>query len=228
MTIEPVLVGRYPTPEGRFEGQELLPTSQRELRALAWFWQDILETFGLKAGDGVLLTASLDKAAQLYPFELAAADLNLVVYSAEPTFFDAGRVESIIRRLAPRVLVGATAEMLEGLRANGHQAARLLNGMTVFAWPSAYEEVDAIIGVTARRLAEVGPVVAVECAKGAGLHYDGREWNLRDEGEALAVSSRLPRALDFDCVATGVAGQLDRTPCACGLTQPRVQFAAAR
>lgn len=220
--IEPVLVGRYPVPDG----QAFLPLGARELRGIGWFWQDILETARFPAGANILLAATMDQAAQLYPLELAAADLNLVICSAEPSFFDAGRVESILRRFAPVAIVGVGAAMLEGLRAGGHDPATLFGGMTAWVWPDAYDAVAAMSGVTALRLAEVGPVIAVECARGKGAHFDGREWAIEATDSGLSVSSRLPRALAFDRMPIeSPAGRVDASPCACGLSSPRILFA---
>lgn len=220
----PAMVGRYPMPGGRFGGDELLPVSQRELGASAWFWQDILETFGFSSGAKILLTSTMDQAVQLYPTEQAAADLNFVICSAEPTFFDAGRVESILRRFSPVALIGATAATLEGLRAASHDPAALLAGMSVWAWPNAVGAVAALADTKLYRIAEVGPALAIECVKGAGLHYDSREWDIVSVDGLLRVSSRMLRAMDFSNSPTGVAGDVDHSPCTCGLTHPRLKL----
>ena len=222
---ETVLVGRYDLPGGRFDGGELMPVSARELLATQVFLEDTLGTFHFPGGARILLASTMDQAAVYYPFEQAAMTLGLVVCSAEPTVFDAGRVESIIRRLDPVAVFGVTTAMLEGLDALGYSPEKLFFGRVVFGYPAVWDRLDAADGVTLRRWREIGPALTLECTAGDGFHYDAREWSLEkgESGGEIRLTSRLPRALPFRGAPTGLTGAREDAACSCGLLQPRVR-----
>lgn len=217
---EPVLVGRYLVPG---HDNELLPVSQRELVATAHFIQDVLESFAFPMGTPILVASTMDQAAHFYPLEQAAMVMNLVVCNAEPTFFDANRVESIIRRLDPRAIIGVSVPMLEGLMASGHAPDILFAGRVIFADPAAHAQLAGKAGFILRLWMEVGPALAIECNHGRGAHIDDREWLLEVVEGRAHLTSRLPRACDFHgWPGPGMSG-LDAAACPCGLAHRRVK-----
>src|SRR5262249_34714852 len=152
-------------------------------------------TFHFKEGAPLLVASTLDQAAVYYPFEHAAAVMNLVVCSAEPTFFDATRVESIIRRFNPVAVFGVRKAMLDGLEALGHSIEELFFERVAFAYPDGCDRLSRSGTAVLRRWVEIGPALAIECARGGGLHYDHREWKIDDSDGELRLTSKMPRAL---------------------------------
>jgi hypothetical protein len=169
-----------------------------------------------------LVTSLASEGAQFLPLERAAMDYGLVVCSADGSFNDAGRVESILRRFDIAAVVGVSLPVLEGLKHFGHEPAKIFTGPVVWARPDAYVLLKQTPEVHARLWMEIGPAVAVECSVGDGAHLDRLEWDVELEAGTLVLSSRLRRALEFRRLHTGIHAEVRRDACMCGSNDPRI------
>lgn len=212
-----VLVGCY-TSSGT---HQLLPVSGAELMRAQAFVLRLLSTFHFRTGEKVLVTSELKDVVQSLPFERAVMAYGMVVCSADSTFFDAARVESILRRFQPVAVMGLSGATLEGLQAAGHAPVELLQGPVIWARPCAYEKLEGS-GLNIRAWREIGPAVGMECEHANGLHFDRFEWEVETKDDELMVTSRLQRAQPFMRHATGVHGRIDFDACPCGNSDPRV------
>jgi hypothetical protein len=181
-----------------------------------------LSSFHFRTSHGVLITSLVDEGAQFIPLERASMDYGLVVCPADSSFFDAGRVESIIRRFDIAAVAGVTLPVLEGLKHFGHDPTKVFAGLVVWARPDAYPVLKAMPDVQARRWFEVGPAVAMECSAAQGAHVDRLEWDVELEAGNVVLTSRLERALDFHRFDTGIRAELRHEACRCGSNDPRV------
>ena len=218
-TLKPMTYGRYIAANGT---RVILPYSQTELERARQSAIRLLNNFHFPAGGNILLTALIDQTAQLLPVERAIMSTGRVVVSADATFFDAKRVESILRRFELTAAIGITAETLDGLEQLGHDPAQLLKGLTLWAKPHAYKRLKNNPEINALRLLEVGPATAMECRYNDGAHIDRTEWQASEREGEIILSSRLARCTEFDNYATGLYGQINNTMCACGNADPRI------
>jgi hypothetical protein len=194
-----------------------------ELDRSAFAMVRVLRSFGLAPG-GIVLTVSLtQEVVQFAPFERAIQSIGLFGINSDLSPYDAGRVESIMRQFDPGAICGVGTETLEGLKMFGHDPAAVFRGRLVWARPDAYAAVAALGGVLARRCALLGPALALECADG-GLHVDGQEWIVSEEGGKLSIQSRTLRATPLPGLDTGIAGTVPDRPCSCGNRDPFVKL----
>ena len=175
----------------------------------------LLRTFNFAPGSTILVVSLVQEVIQFAPFERAVQTLGMYGVNAELSPFDAGRIESSARQFLPVAICGVGASTLEGLRSFGHDPAAIFADRTIWARPDAYDEVKAMPYVDARRMVFLGPAVAFECAHG-GLHFDARDWSLREADGELRLSSRMPRVEPVTDLATGVHGALSPHACSCG------------
>ena len=212
-----IAVGRYINAGA----EQFLPYSNAELERARKFALRILSGFHFRTGHNLLITAQMHECAQLLAFERAAMDYGLVVCSADSTFYDAARVESVVRRFSPVAIAGITPETLAGLKALGHDPLKLFSGIVVWARPGAYAELQGS-AVDVRAWRELGPAVGIECSQGCGLHIDRLEWLAdADDGE-IVLTSHLQRAVNFRRLRTGVHGRVEHAACGCGNPDPRI------
>lgn len=219
--VLPLLVGRYLDAAGV---RQPLPFSQGELSRAVAAYRRIFATFHFRAGQNLLVTALFDQSAQLLGAERAAMEYNLVVVSADSSLYDAGRVESIIRRFPLAGIVGITADTLEGLRGLGHDPLQLFKDKVVWARPGAYEQLAGQPGLQVYRWVELGPAFGIECQAGAGVHIDRYEWDVAEVNGEIVLSSKLNRCVEFHDYHTGVKGKLVRGACRCGNFDPRIEI----
>jgi hypothetical protein len=182
----------------------------------------IIGSFQLAAGKYVLTVSMTPEIAQLAPFEAGVQMLGLIGMNADLSPYDAARVEALVRLFDVAAICGVDKAVLDGLKMIGHDAEKIFKGRIVWARPDAYELVAAMPGVTARRVAEFGPALGLECAAGEGLHMDGRDWALSDAGGTIRLTSRQHRISPLEDLDTGVKGKLMAMPCSCGNRDPRV------
>jgi hypothetical protein len=232
MTVEEARSGREPClAVGQYlhDGQvRFLPFSSAELYRARISMQRRLASFHFRTAHGLLVTSLVSEAAQFLPLERAAMDYGLVVCSADGSFYDAGRVESIIRRFSIAAVAGVSLQVLQGLKHFGHEPAKLFAGLVVWARPDAYPLLKEMPAVQARLWMEIGPALAVECCIGDGAHLDRLEWDVELEGETVVLSSRLQRSLEFHQLRTGIHAQVRREACMCGSNDPRIVLTAAQ
>jgi hypothetical protein len=174
----------------------------------------VLRTFEFEPGSNILTISMVPEIIQYGAFERAVQMLGLYGLNADDSPFDAGRVESVARQFTPVAICGVAKSTLDGLAMMGHDPAIVFAGRVVWARPDAYDAVRAL-GIPARRVASIGPMLALECASG-GLHFDNRDWTLEDRDGELSLSSRMDRVEALERLQTGYIGQVSHEPCACG------------
>jgi hypothetical protein len=217
--VPPMTVGRFYNAE---HTRVLLPFSALEAERSRRAMVRILSTFHFRTESNVLLTAQFDEAAQLLGAERAIMSYGMVAVSADSTPWDAGRVESIIRRFKLVAALGISEITLDGLERLGFDPLQLFQDMVVWARPGAYERLVDKPGMKVFRWLEIGPAVAAECSAGAGAHIDRFEWNIALENDELVLESRLERSMAFEGYRTGIKARIERGTCQCGNTDPRI------
>ncbi|MET0378818.1 MAG: hypothetical protein ABW049_07475 [Spongiibacteraceae bacterium] len=224
-TQEPMAVGRYCDRNGE---QQLLPYSHPEFERAILMYQFRLGTFHFRTGDEVLITSLFNESAQFAPMERSLRDFGLVLLSADSSFFDAARIESILRRFNVAAVAGINAGVLDGLIELGHDPLKLFANRVVWARPDAHARLAAVPGINLRAWLEVGPAVAMQCALGEGAHINRLEWQVDTVAGEIVLTSRLHRAVNFERYHTGVHAHLECAACACGSADPRVMLSGAR
>lgn len=216
--VEPALIGSYPDVAGR----AFLPVSAAELQRSANMIDRVVETFGIAKGRYLLLISLLQDGAFAVPFERALMDRGIIVTNADNSRYEAARIESIIRRFDIAAVAGVTAEVLDGLSEQGHDPQELFRAKLVWARPCGYERLRSLEGIMLRRWIEFGPAFGLECQAATGVHIDSGEWLVTAGSGGLVLDSRLARSWPVRDWRSGMAGAVERSPCACGLADYRV------
>jgi hypothetical protein len=220
--LPPIAVGRYSDRKGV---ARLLPYSAAELERATETYRRRLGTFHFRTGDHLLVTSLFDESAQFMPFERALSAYGLVLCSADASFFDAPRTETILRRFDVVAVMGVTASLLDGLVAQSLDPEKLFAARVIWARPDAYTRLQHCPAIKLCRWMEIGPAFAAECTAGAGAHLDRLEWDVETDNGELVLTSRLDRALDFKAYRTGVYATIERHTCACGSADPKLRLA---
>lgn len=200
-----------------------LPTSQTELERGEHFVSRVLATFHFRTGGDFLVVSLYDFFAQFLPIERAAMEAGFVVCNADDAFFDAARVESIMRRFEVKGVAAISNACLDGLQQLGFNLNDVFGDAVVWAYPDAAERLSGSQIMT-RQFSTIGPAIGMECVEGNGLHIDYFEWQVESLNEELHLTSRLPRATDFKQFATGVQGRIENSICNCGIAGKRVHL----
>jgi hypothetical protein len=219
-TLEPALVGSYPHGTRR----DFLPVSPAELGRTQYAIERVLRSLDLGVGRFVLLISLLENGAYAMPFERAIMNLGLLCTNADNSRYEAQRIESICRRFDVTAIAGVTGEVLDGLAEAGHALDTLFGGRVVWAHLDAYDRLKAVPRIVLRRVAEVGPALALECSEGQGLHIDSNEWDLQEAEGAILLTSRLLRSANFYRHPVLVEARLVSQPCGCGNGDLRIEF----
>lgn len=216
---QPEFIGCYDVAGARhFYG-----ATAQEIDRSAFALSRVLRSFDFAPGSNILTISMVPEVIQYGAFERAVQMLGFYGLNADDSPFDAGRVESIVRQFAPVAVCGVAKSTLDGLAMMGHDPAKIFAGRVVWARPDAFDALVAL-GVAARRVASIGPMLALECASG-GLHYDNREWTLEAEDGALILSNRMNRVEPVDRLAVGYQGAIGTHACACGMREQVVKLA---
>ena len=200
-----------------------LPTAQVELERSEHFVSRILSTFHFRTGGDFLVVSLYDHFIQFLPIERAAMDAGFVVCNADDAFFDAGRVESILRRFDIKAVATISNGCLDGLQQLEFDINKIFGDAVVWAYPDAIERLSNSQAIT-RQFAMIGPAIGMECAKGNGLHIDHFEWQVDCLDGEILLTSILPRSTDFNRFATGVQGWVESGICNCGIPGKRVHL----
>lgn len=217
--LAPIAVGRFRHRDG---DMQLLPAAAPEFERAMVACKQRLGTFHFRSADQLLITSLFDESVQFVPLQRSLAEFGLVLLSADASFFDAARSESILRRFEVAGVAGVNAAVLDGLAAIGHDPLTLLAGRVVWARPDAHARLKEAPGINLRLWMEVGPAVAMQCAHGDGAHIDRLEWKVESAGGEVVLSSRLERAVKFEKYRTGVRARVEHASCACGSADPRL------
>jgi hypothetical protein len=176
----------------------------------------VIDSFDIPPGRFILTLSLNPEIGQFGPFEVGMQMLGLFGTNADRSPYDTPRVEALVRMFDCAAICGVDKGTLDGLAMFKHDAAKIFAGRVVWALPDAYEAVAAMPGVIARRCAEIGPVLGLECVAGQGLHIDSRDWDVTDDGGTLHISSRAPRIQPFHNLDTGLKGRVVPHFCDCG------------
>ena len=154
----------------------------------------VLAGFGAGPGASVLYTSLMSEAALYTPYLEATWRRGAVVSCADATGPDAYRVPMLIGAL-PRLaaVIGINAAVLDGLEAAGRDLAAVFAPVPVVAArPDAHPRLHRA-GVAALLWAQLGPMIAVECAARTGAHVpDG--WSVAAVEAGVAVRAAATRA----------------------------------
>src|SRR5690554_2498674 len=102
MSVVPMLVGQY----RKGEALEFLPFSLIEIERAKHAALRILQGFHFRTWRTVLITSLCNEPTQFLPIERAVQSYGLVTTMADAFTFDAGRVESTIRRFDTAAVIG--------------------------------------------------------------------------------------------------------------------------
>jgi len=169
-----------------------------------------LAALGLEPGGLALVVAMLSQAVHAVPFERAAGKLGALYSSADATPFDAFRVAVLVRQLEPRLVVGITGGVLDGLVEAGRDPADALGSVptVVTADDDAHTRLREV-GLNPRRSVRLGPTTAIEGLDADGPVYDATRWDVEaDGGGELVISNLAPRLTPAHRLRTGVRGRV--------------------
>jgi hypothetical protein len=204
-TRAPWGIAQYDGPSGRVAFE----VSHTEIERAMGSAMGTLGGLGIAAGSRVLYCSVLSEAAHFWPLMIATMLAGGQFSLADATASDALRVAMFLRRLRYTAVMGVNREVLDGLDELGRDYADVFAGVEALgARPDAYERLrDA--GLTPQWFVLCGPAVAIATAPGEPARVDATEWSLDqgDDGRVL-VTSRQPRATDFDRAPTAIHGTL--------------------
>ncbi|HEY4401875.1 MAG TPA: hypothetical protein VGO38_07550 [Acidimicrobiia bacterium] len=185
------------------------PVSEDDIEDEAQSLAPRLAALGLEPGGLVLVVAMLSQAVHAVPFERAAGKLGALYSSADATPFDAFRVAVLTRQLEPRVVLGITGSVLDGLVEAGRDPAEVLGPVpaVVAADDDAHVRLRAA-GLPPRRSVQLGPTTAIEGLDVDGPVYDARRWSVEEVDAELVISNLVPRLTEARRLRTGVRGRV--------------------
>jgi hypothetical protein len=174
-----------------------------------------LRMLGLEPGGLVLIVSRLSETIHVAPIEIAAGRLDARWSSSDATEGDAFRAASLVRQLAPDIVIGVNATIVNALE-NPREAFASVPVVAVTDKAAR----DAL--PNSRWWLRLGPTNAFECAERQGAHYDATRWAVEESPEGIVVSNLTDRLTTAERFPTKLRGRVDPTPCACGRTSPRV------
>ncbi len=186
------------------------PVAQRDIEDEAESLASRLTALGVEPGGLVLIVAMLSQAMHAVPLEQAAGRVGALYSSADATPFDAFRVTALTRQLEPQVVLGITADVLDGMAEAGRDPAEVLGTVpaVVTSDADAHTRLRAA-GLAPKRWVRLGPTSAIESLEGNGPRYDATRWDVRtrDDGE-LVITNLVPRLTPARDLRTGVHGHV--------------------
>ncbi|MFH9550311.1 hypothetical protein [Streptomyces sp. NPDC017435] len=185
-----------------------------------------LREHGLAGGQRALLTASGFEGFWGHAVIGALRALNVTYGIAEAMGWDHRRTAVFHRELNPHVVIGLSAETLEGLAGTADVGEMFRSTPVVLARPAAVPLLRAV-GVPAAQLSAVGPALALECPERNGAHVNAAEWRVHERDGQLSVAAGEGRASLLPETPLGLAGRVVTARCACGSEDPRVLLAEA-
>lgn len=174
-----------------------------------WMAQCLRE-IGIGSGDLIHITHLYAEVAQFWSIYHGARLLGAVYANGMPTPFDAYRLEMYTRRFKLAAVIGITPQTLEGMEQGGHDLATVFGrAQRLIALPEAAARLRSL-GLETGNLVRMGPFVAIEAVAGEGARFNNREWRVEAIGGELHVTSAAPRAGQFERLATGVKGHVEK------------------
>jgi hypothetical protein len=166
----------------------------------------VIARLGLPPDGRVLIVSRLTEANTVWPLIVATMGAGLQHSCADATAADAFRIRMFLRTLRYDAVLGVGPETLDDDAAA--ETIDLLRAVpTLVARPGAYERLEAA-GMHPLRWLEVGPVLAIEDAPGAGAWFDPERWSVTSDAGELVVASPVPRLAEFSGLRTGVRGEV--------------------
>ena len=191
-------------------------------RDIAWAAR-LIETAGLVAGDHVLVTARNCEGPWLSPLVQVLRAREIVYSNGEPYGWDARRSATFLSLLPIKAIIAMSGETAEALTADEQTVARLAELSLIWARPEAVP-ILRNAGLEPALLAMLGPALAAECPARNGLHLDPEQWAVQRESGGLTLTTVGDRIHRAHGAPLGVDGEVDPTPCICGLPGPRVRL----
>lgn len=169
-----------------------------------------LHSLGIGRGSLIHITHPYAELPQFWSIYHGARQLGVVYANGMPTSFDAYRLEMYLRRLQLTAVIGTTVQTLEGLQQGGHDLEKVFSRVKLhFALPDAAARLREL-GLKTGNLIKMGPFLAIEAVPGEGARFNNREWQVDAIDGELHVTSAPPRAGQFQQLATGVKGYVDK------------------
>ena len=181
---------------------------------------------GLAAGQRALLTTSGFEGFWGHAVIGALRTLKVTFGIAEALGWDHRRTAVFHRELDPHVVIGLSAETLEGLAGAADVGEMFRTTPVVLARPAAVPVLRGV-GVSAALIATVGPALALECPERGGAHVNAAEWRVGARDGQLSVAAGDERTSELPETPLGMSGHVITGRCACGSEDPRVLFAEA-
>ncbi|MBY8862929.1 hypothetical protein K7711_41110 [Nocardia sp. CA2R105] len=185
--------------------------------------QRLIEVCGLAGGDHVLVTGRNAEGPWLNPLVDALRAGRITFSTAEPYGWDAKRSATFLSLLPINAVIGLSGESAQGLTADEQIVERLAKVPLIWARPDGVGPLREV-GVEPATIAMLGPALAAECSPRSGLHLDPDEWRVERAIDGLTLTVVGDRAFARRDIALGVDGEVDPTPCRCGLPGPRVRL----
>ena len=185
------------------------PVAERDVDDEAESLAPRLAALGIEPGGLVVVVAMLSQAAHAVPLERAAGRVGALYSSADATPFDAFRVAALTRQLEPRLVIGITGGVLDGLVEAGRDPTDVLGPVpaVVTADDDAHERLRSA-GLAPRRWVKLGPTSAIEEVAGQGPVYDASRWRVEEDDGELLISNLVPRLTDAAGLRTGIRGRV--------------------
>lgn len=185
------------------------PISNRDMAADTRWAGARLKAMGVTRGALLDLVHNYRECGQFWPWYMAAAAMGAPVMNGMATPWDVGRTEMYTRRFDLALVMGISGATTEGLRAFGHDPARVFARvpLLIAREPAASELGSA--GLKPWRLTLLGPLLLTAPA-GEGAPYDTSQWTVEADGDGrLRVSSGIDRAARYDRLDTGRRGRVE-------------------
>jgi hypothetical protein len=185
------------------------PVAERDVDDEAESLAPRLAALGLEPGELALVVAMLSQAVHAVPLEQAAGKVGALYSSADATPFDAFRVAALTRQLEPRLVIGITGGVLDGLVEAGRDPAAVLGAVpaVVTAGDDAHARLR-VAGLAPRRWVKLGPTSAIEEVADEGPVYDASRWRVEEDDGELVISNLAPRLTEANRLRTGVRGRV--------------------
>ena len=198
-------VGAAETADGLID----YPVSNRDMVADTRWAGERLKAMGVTRGALLDFVHNYRECGQFWPYYMAAAAMGAPVMNGMATPWDVGRTEMYTRRFDLALIMGVSGATTEGLRAFGHDPAKVFaKAPVLIAREPAASELEAA-GLRPWRVTLLGPLLLTAPA-GDGAPYDTSQWTVEVDGEGrLLVSSGLDRAARYDRLDTGLRGRVE-------------------
>lgn len=213
---------RFPTADGV---KDMDLTWAELARDTAWATEQ-LRGHGLAAGQRAVLTTSGFEGFWGQAVIGALRTLKVTYGIAEAMGWDHRRTAVFHRELDPHVVIGLSAETLEGL-AGGADIGEMFRPVSVvLARPTAVPVLRGV-GVSACLISAVGPALALECPERNGAHVNAVEWRVAERDGQLFLAAGEQRTSALPETPLGIPGRVVAGRCGCGSEDPRVLLAEA-